>query len=147
MLVSERNWKPFLLLNPMSSLNSILWYTLCTMHTYLNINTLLEISYTLPIQPLTKGGVMRKFSASTFCLLFIISFSTSGAFGAYFKGLGKLPGDTGSYAFTVSPDGNFVAGGSEGVAALAEAFRWTESQGMVGLSLISGYTESTEMGV
>ena len=55
-----------------------------------------------------------------------------------FVGLGYLPGDTESYASSVSADGNVVAGWSRLEGSRIEAFRWSSSTGMVGLGDFPG---------
>ncbi|MCH8853286.1 MAG: hypothetical protein IID41_11645 [Planctomycetes bacterium] len=56
---------------------------------------------------------------------------------ATFFGLGYLPSDDFSRAFGVSADGTVVVGVSEFCCAtFPEAYRWTSSEGMVGLARI-----------
>lgn len=50
-----------------------------------------------------------------------------------FVGLGRLPGDTESRAFGISPDGSVVVGRSGISPANAESSRWTAGSGLVGL--------------
>ncbi len=59
---------------------------------------------------------------------------------ASFQGLGDLPGGRfSSYASGVSADGSVVVGSSESTAMFTvEAFRWTQSTGMVGLGDLPG---------
>ena len=60
---------------------------------------------------------------------------------ASFQGLGDLPGgDSYSIALAVSADGTTVVGRSRSTASGTdpEAFRWTESTGMVGLGDFPG---------
>src|SRR5512147_1779806 len=52
---------------------------------------------------------------------------------ASFHPLGVLSGDVRSYAFGLSASGNAVVGASYDAQDIGEAFRWTESAGMVGL--------------
>jgi len=54
----------------------------------------------------------------------------------FFMGLGRLPGAAGSSAAAISADGSSVVGGSGG-----EAFRWTQTEGMVGLGDLPGGDE------
>jgi probable HAF family extracellular repeat protein len=55
-----------------------------------------------------------------------------------FQGLGDLAGgDFESLAHGISPDGSVVVGHSQSTSGL-EAFKWTESTGMVGLGDLSG---------
>ncbi|HWP31628.1 MAG TPA: hypothetical protein VNK96_07900 [Fimbriimonadales bacterium] len=57
---------------------------------------------------------------------------------SFFKGLGDLPGgDFYSNAFGVSGDGSVVVGSGKSANG-TEAFRWTESTGMVGLGDLPG---------
>lgn len=63
-------------------------------------------------------------------------------------GLGFLLGDNGSRAFGVSADGSVVVGESRSQdsissAGIPQAFRWTQSSGMVGLGLLPGTTFSS----
>ncbi len=56
-----------------------------------------------------------------------------------FTGLGHLPGGNfQSSAFGVSADGAVVVGASESADGSVEAFRWTSSEGMVGLGDLPG---------
>ncbi|MFN9672520.1 MAG: hypothetical protein ACK552_08030 [Microcystis sp.] len=59
---------------------------------------------------------------------------------ASFQGLGFLPGGSFSRSFAqgVSADGSVVVGESSSVNSPAEAFRWTQQTGMVGLGDLSG---------
>src|SRR5437660_10580757 len=57
---------------------------------------------------------------------------------ATFQGLGDLPGGSGfSDARAVSPDGSVVVGGSNSSSGY-EAFRWTQTGGMIGLGDLPG---------
>jgi len=51
-----------------------------------------------------------------------------------FQGLGHLPGSSGSYARAVSADGSVVVGDA---GWTGEAFRWTATDGMVGLGFLT----------
>lgn len=64
-----------------------------------------------------------------------------------FQGLGDLPdGSFSSRAFGVSADGSTVVGQGNSASG-AEAFRWTQAGGIVGLGLLSGHNESEAFGV
>jgi len=60
------------------------------------------------------------------------------ATAAQFIPLGTLPGNTSFRGFGVSDDGTVVAGTSRSGNALAQAFRWTDATGMVGLGPLPG---------
>jgi probable HAF family extracellular repeat protein len=63
-------------------------------------------------------------------------------------GLGILPGGTVSQAFGVSADGLVVIGESNSASfPFTQAFRWTQSGGMVGLGTLPGGTSSFANGV
>ncbi|MFM7792320.1 MAG: PEP-CTERM sorting domain-containing protein, partial [Microcystis panniformis] len=59
---------------------------------------------------------------------------------ASFQGLGFLPGGSFSRSFAhgVSADGSVVVGESSSVNSPAEAFRWIQGTGMVGLGFLPG---------
>jgi len=64
---------------------------------------------------------------------------------ARFQALGFLPGGSLSEAFDVSADGSVVVGsGRSGNQPLGEAFRWTTSEGMVGLGSLSPFLRYSE---
>ena len=65
------------------------------------------------------------------------------------QGLGYLPGETWSSAHDVSADGSVVVGTSDTPeGSQGEAFRWTESSGMVGIGdLPGGGSQSQAYGV
>ncbi|HET6567667.1 MAG TPA: hypothetical protein VFG50_06865 [Rhodothermales bacterium] len=65
-----------------------------------------------------------------------LTLSVAPAFGQSFQGLGFLPGRTFSVATGVSADGTVVVGNSSSPNITPEAFRWTESTGMVGLGTL-----------
>ncbi len=71
------------------------------------------------------------------------------ASAASFQGLGDLPGGNfGSIAFGVSADGSTVVGYSNSANGSVEAFRWTQSGGIVGLGdLPGGNFDSIAFGV
>ena len=78
-----------------------------------------------------------------FIIVFLVLFLSysNHAFAASFKGIGDLPGGSiDSRAYGVSADGSVVAGLSRSSAATPnfEAFRWTESGGMVGIGDLDG---------
>lgn len=59
------------------------------------------------------------------------------------QSLGQLNGGRGSFASSVSADGNTVIGyATDGVSNKKTAMRWTESEGMVGLGLLNDGEES-----
>jgi len=59
--------------------------------------------------------------------------------GASFRGLGDLPGGNfESYASGVSDDGSVVVGYSFSISGWREAFRWTDSEGMLPLGDLPG---------
>ena len=91
------------------------------------------------------------FSLFTFVfgVLFLMTHLFSNqALGASFMGLGDLPGfEIDSTAFAVSADGKTVVGDGN-IMTVEEAFRWTQSSGMVALGDLDGGTyNSTAMGV
>ena len=71
-------------------------------------------------------------------LSFVFIFAGQLATAAQFIPLGTLPGNDHSFAFGVSDDGSVVAGRSRFVNATAQAFRWTDETGMVGLGALPG---------
>jgi probable HAF family extracellular repeat protein len=79
---------------------------------------------------------MRCFSLLLLLTCAALVASTPAFAGPMFKGLGYLPGKRmGSYASGISADGSVVVGTSY---RGAEAFRWTEADGMVGLGHLPG---------
>jgi probable HAF family extracellular repeat protein len=90
---------------------------------------------------------MRRYVLLIYFFIFFFLFSSSVAFGAFFKGLGKLSGDVDSYAYKVSPDGHVVVGDSGSDSGLYEAYMWSEAQGMFGLGFASGDSSSTAWAV
>lgn len=75
-------------------------------------------------------------------LLFIFTGSLN---GAELIGLGDLPGgDFISYGYAVSADGLVVVGVSHSAPNTPQAFRWTQTEGMVGLVGLDGQSVSTE---
>jgi probable HAF family extracellular repeat protein len=71
-----------------------------------------------------------------------ICFASAQATAPFFKGLGDLPGGSfGSSASGVSADGSVVVGGSSSAPG-QQAFRWTQSGGMVGLGRLPGNTSA-----
>ena len=92
---------------------------------------------------------MKRFNTFTLTiavasLVFAFTVMSGGVAGAApysFAGLGDLPGgEFRSYANGISADGFVVAGGSSSSAAGGnyDAFRWTESGGIVGLGDLPG---------
>ena len=63
----------------------------------------------------------------------ILATATAASSAPIFMGLGDLPGgDSASLPEAVSADGSMIVG--RGITGLgAEAYRWTEAEGMVGL--------------
>ena len=70
-----------------------------------------------------------------------------------FQGLGFLPGGNSSTANGVSADGSVVVGSAcsnsaaPPLSCFAQAFRWTQATGMIGLGFLAGDTQSAAMGV
>lgn len=81
-------------------------------------------------------------------LLVVASFMVKPAFSASFQGLGDLPGgDYDSKANDVSSDGSVVVGTGVSASGPAEAFRWAEATGMVGLGGVGFSNDSMAHGV
>jgi probable HAF family extracellular repeat protein len=74
-------------------------------------------------------------------VLCITSFFTDQAQAYYFQGFGSD-----SLAWAVSANGSTVVGNS-GVGAAQQAFRWTQSGGMVGMGYLPGQNRSSAWGV
>jgi probable HAF family extracellular repeat protein len=74
-------------------------------------------------------------------VLCITSFFTDQAQAYYFQGFGSD-----SLAWAVSANGSTVVG-NIGVGAAQQAFRWTQSGGMVGMGYLPGQTRSSAWGV
>ena len=73
-----------------------------------------------------------------FILVSLACFSVSKA--AIFQGLGHLSGGSSSEATAVSADGSVIAGSSDSNSG-QQAFRWTISDGIVGIPIPGGLTE------
>ena len=85
---------------------------------------------------------------ATSCLALLLLVSVGSAQGASFQRLGDLPGRTFlSMTWDVSADGSVVVGRSVSEFG-EEAFRWTEAEGMLGLSdLPDGWFQSDALAV
>ncbi|MBZ5640966.1 MAG: hypothetical protein LAO51_19685 [Acidobacteriia bacterium] len=93
--------------------------------------------------PLGDGTFLIDYTDYNALMFQVANFDLVSAAAASLKGVGYLPGSTPPYseAYGVSRDGRVVIGRG-GSASGLQAFKWTESGGIVGLGYLSGYTAS-----
>jgi len=108
--------------------------------------SLLHLFQAATATPKTKSGLKRfagaKFWAAAIGTAALTLMGTS-AQAASFAGLGSLPsGSIATAAYAVSADGTVVVGLSQDVNFNSEAFRWTVTDGMIGLGFPDGHSRS-----
>jgi len=95
----------------------------------------------LSSQKAERKGTMKSSLLSAVIVFLSLSIACSVAWAADFQGLGHLAAESYSEAEAVSADGLVVVG-TGGAASGAQAFRWTLSEGIVGIPIPEGLIES-----